>query len=287
MNKPATRLSYADRIARVVDHIAANLDATLTTERLAAVAHFSPYHFHRIYLGVTGETAGDTIRRYRLNRAATALTHGDRAIPAIAREAGYGGAAAFTRAFAAVYGATPGAYRRAHRGRDHRTANQQQESAMSHPTEIVTLPARRLFMATHIGHYHEMAAAFDRTAAWLGSRGLLADDRAAIAIYRDLDPSVVPSARRRTDVGFSVAPGVAATDGFKIVDLPGGRHAVMHHKGPYAELEAACSWLFGVWLPASGEETADRPFFDHYLNDCKALPPAEWRTDVCVPLADR
>ncbi|MBL8675237.1 MAG: helix-turn-helix transcriptional regulator, partial [Rhodospirillales bacterium] len=116
MNKPATRLSYADRIARVVDHIAANLDATLTTERLAAVAHFSPYHFHRIYLGVTGETAGDTIRRYRLNRAATALTHGDRAIPAIAREAGYGGAAAFTRAFAAVYGATPGAYRRAHRG---------------------------------------------------------------------------------------------------------------------------------------------------------------------------
>jgi AraC family transcriptional regulator len=32
-------------------------------------------------------------------------------------------------------------------------------------------------------------------------------------------------------------------------------------------------------------EPADRPCFEEYLNNPKELPPAEWRTDICVPLA--
>jgi AraC family transcriptional regulator len=63
--------------------------------------------------------------------------------------------------------------------------------------------------------------------------------------------------------------------------------AVLVFKGPYAELEAAYTWLYRDWLPNSGEEPADQPPREDYLNDPKALPPAEWLTAVMIPLKER
>ena len=68
--------TYASRIQRVVDHLAEHLDDPLDLESLARVAHFSPYHFHRIYRGILGETVHDTVRRLRLQRAAIDLPRG-------------------------------------------------------------------------------------------------------------------------------------------------------------------------------------------------------------------
>ena len=70
----------------------------------------------------------------------------------------------------------------------------------------------------------------------------------------------------------------------RLLDLAGGRHAVLVHKGPYAELHKAYNWLFGTWLPASGEEPADRPCFEEYLNDPQQVPPEEWLTAINLPL---
>jgi len=69
-----------------------------------------------------------------------------------------------------------------------------------------------------------------------------------------------------------------------VTALPPTRAAVLTFKGPYAELEAPYRWLFGTWLPASGEEPADLPCFEKYLNDPKVLPPTEWLTAVYLPL---
>ena len=65
--------TYASRIQRVVDYLAEHLDDPLELETLARVACFSPYHFHRIYRGLLGETVNDTVRRLRLQRAAIDL----------------------------------------------------------------------------------------------------------------------------------------------------------------------------------------------------------------------
>ncbi|MGH6928376.1 MAG: helix-turn-helix domain-containing protein, partial [Dongiaceae bacterium] len=115
MTKPLTILDYSRRIERVVAHIGSHLDEPLDLDRLAAVACFSPYHFHRIYRAMTGETAADTLRRLRLHHGAAELVQGAAPIAAIARQAGYGSVAAFTRAFTAGYGIAPSAYRRAGR----------------------------------------------------------------------------------------------------------------------------------------------------------------------------
>src|SRR5687767_837595 len=111
MNKHSTVLDYSRRVEKVIAHIASRLDDALDLETLAGVAAFSPCHFHRIYRYVTGETAADTLRRLRLHRAAGELVQDTVPVAAIAKRAGYGSVAAFTRAFGAAYGIAPAAYR--------------------------------------------------------------------------------------------------------------------------------------------------------------------------------
>ena len=42
-----SRAEYERRIHRVTAYIDAHLDEPLALDKLAEVAHFSPYHFHR------------------------------------------------------------------------------------------------------------------------------------------------------------------------------------------------------------------------------------------------
>ena len=64
---------YQRRIDRVIDHIGAHLADPLDLAALAGVAHFSPWHFHRIFHALTGETLAEHVRRARLEAAAGRL----------------------------------------------------------------------------------------------------------------------------------------------------------------------------------------------------------------------
>ena len=287
MNRQFTRADYADRLARVAAHIGRHLDAPLDLERLAAVACFSPFHFHRIYSAMTGETVAETIRRCRLRRAAEQLVRTQRPIATIARAAGYGSAAAFARAFAAANGLPPGAFRK--RGvppLQGTVAFSTGGSVMNHAVSIESLPTRRLLAMRLVGSYDGIGETFARLRAWAGSRGLPQADTPGYAIYLN-DCFDAPVATLLTDVCLSAPPHAQADGDVRIVELPGGRHAVLHHQGHFSELGGAWRWLYGDWLPRSGEEVADRPGFDAYLNDPRTLPPAQWRTDLCLPLAER
>ncbi len=54
--KQTTFNVYRERMAKVLMFIQRNLDEDLSLEDLAAIAHFSPYHFHRIFRGMVGES---------------------------------------------------------------------------------------------------------------------------------------------------------------------------------------------------------------------------------------
>src|SRR5579863_9601361 len=105
------RANYEDRLNRVTAYIYDHLDDDLDLAKLADVAAMSPYHWHRIYHAVRGETVTATAKRLRLQRAAVDLAQTERAIAEIASRAGYGGVAAFSRAFSEAYGLPPATYR--------------------------------------------------------------------------------------------------------------------------------------------------------------------------------
>lgn len=279
-----TGRDYATRIARAMELIAARPGDPPTLDELADAAAFSPFHFHRIYREIAGETPVETAARARLTGAAVALLKGGLAVAEVAKRAGYGSQAAFTRAFRAVYGIPPAAYRaRGGLGFPVRATSQDEESIMF-DVAFRPFPPLRLAALRHVGSFDGVGAAFDRLMAWGGGRGLIGQDTRFVALYLD-DPRSVPDAALRSDAGFTVEAGVGADGDVRIVETPAfARVAALRFKGPYAELERAYSWLYGTWLPGSGEEPADAPVMEEYLNDCRSLPPAEWLTDILLPL---
>lgn len=284
MQRDATQRSYAARIEKVVGHLSERLDQPLTLEALAAVGHFSPYHFHRIYRGLMGETVAGTLRCMRLQRAAVELLHGTSTLDAIARRCGYGSSAAFNRAFALAYVLPPGEFRR--RGVAASAAPQiphaDPEDNTMYDVSIENRDPVNVAALRHRGAYHDIGSTFERLGAWAAGRGF-ADNR-WFGVYYD-DPDSKPAENLVSDACIEVPDDFALEGGDpKPLVIAGGRYAVLVHTGPYAELERPYRWLFGQWLPDSGEEAADAPPIEEYLNDPRTLPPTEWRTAVCVPL---
>lgn len=285
--KPSTALDYHRRLDKVMRYIGDHLDEDLDLATLAAISCFSPCHFHRIYAGITGETVVETLRRVRLSRAAgdlvrIGLARDEMPIAAIAKRAGYGSVAAFTRAFQATYGMAPAAYRR--RGSLVLPHPQpvQMETRM-YPVTVTDRAAVRLATIAHQGSYLEIGTAFDRLCNWAAGRGLMGPKTRMIGVFYD-DPQTVPEKQLRSAAGISVDAEIKTEGDIRIMDIAAGRHAVLLHKGPYAELAKAYAWLFGTWLPQSGEEAADRPVHEEYLNNPSKLPPADWLTEIRLPL---
>src|SRR5215470_14455260 len=113
--RDTTIQDYQSRILKVLVHIQKSLDSPVSLEELAAIAHFSPCHFHRIFRGMVGESVKEHVRRLRLERAAHGLKLGDEPVTRIAFEAGYETHESFTRAFGAMFGESPSRFRRTRR----------------------------------------------------------------------------------------------------------------------------------------------------------------------------
>jgi len=106
------RGEYDRRVNRVIDHIREHLADELPLAALARLAAFSPFHFHRVFRAVTGETVAGFVHRLRIEKAAAALRdHPGRAVLEIALDHGFGSAAAFARAFRARFGMSATAWR--------------------------------------------------------------------------------------------------------------------------------------------------------------------------------
>ena len=104
---------YRSRINRVVDYIETHLHKELTLEELAAIAHFSKFHFHRIFISFTGETLFRFIQRLRLEKAASLLVaEPDLPVTEIALSCGFSGSASFARAFKEHFSCSASEWRR-------------------------------------------------------------------------------------------------------------------------------------------------------------------------------
>ena len=285
MKRPATAQSYAARLSRVTAHIDANLDARLDLEALAAIACFSPFHFHRIYRAVMGETVGESVTRLRLHRAAIQLLTTATPIAAVAKTAGYGSSAAFGRAFAAGYAATPAAFR--HRRDAGARAGGRAAKQESNTVNVVIQDRApmRIAAIAHRGPYNQISRAFERLYAWAGPRGVARLGAKGVAIFFD-DVRATAPADLRSEAGITVGPEVTGEGDIIVREVPGGRHAMLLFKGPYAQIFSVMGELYG-WLATSGEEPADAPQFEVYLNDPHDTAPADLLTEICLPLMER
>jgi AraC-like DNA-binding protein len=99
-------------IDEMADLLGTNLDESTDGEALARDAHYSRFHFQRMFRQTMGETPGSCQRRLRLERAAYHLLQDDRSITEIAFESGFDSLEGFSRAFRKTAGVSPSDFRR-------------------------------------------------------------------------------------------------------------------------------------------------------------------------------
>src|SRR5580692_7467535 len=224
MAKQQTLDSYQARVDRVVDHIYAHLDEDIRPEGLAEIACLSPYHWHRIYVAMRGETISATIRRLRLLRAADRLANSDLSPGRIAECAGYSGADSFARAFREAYGKTPADYRATGSHAAFKAATEAEDHE-GFPVAIEALPATRCATVAHGGAYMQIDQAMGRLFTALAAQKLMAPDQAMRAVFFD-DPDLVPVETLRSRACSAVAEGLPLAPPLEATVLRGGLCAI-------------------------------------------------------------
>lgn len=273
---------YEARLLRVLSYIYDHLDGDLSLDAVADVACMSPHHWHRVFRAMTGETLADAIRRLRMLNAANALVSGDAPLADIAARFGYSNLASFSRAFSAQHGKPPGAFRDESQKHALRYAT---GDLPMYPVIIQNLAAARAAGVLHVGPYAGLGLAFQKLGAIIAARNLLSHIEGIIAVYHDA-PGSKPDADLHAHAAVITTTAFPPDiEGLEYFNLVGGKHAVMQHQGPHATLGSAYEWLYGKWLPQSGEEPRNAPPIELYVNDPRTTPPNQLRTDVRLPLA--
>ena len=287
--KKSTGKHYRERLTRVIDYIYHNLARDLDVNTLADVALMSPYHFHRIYREIAGEPVNVTVRRLRLQKAASLLIRGKQPLSSIAQSVAYGSLESFSRAFSKQFGVSPSEYRQ---------TRQEEEEPLLEPF-VAMLPTNQAYYPSvynveisefekvhligfnHKGDYMKMSVTFQKLFIFAGEQGLLNGSTRTFGLYLD-DPKSVDESELRGTACISVSENYEPIPEEKILklEIPRSPCASILYIGSYAELEKPYDWFFGCWLPQSGREALNYPPIEEYLNDPKSTPPNELLTRI-------
>ncbi len=280
--KDDTKTSYQQRILKVLLYIQNNLYKPLNLEHLAKIACFSPYHFHRIFRGMVGETLAAYVRRLRLERAAQRLQYGQPRITDLAFEAGYENVESFSRAFRERFGVVPSEFKKNNK----HSINESPKFAVGEVTmdvQVKMIPQRHVAFIRHIGPYAQCGTAWEKLCTWAGPNGLLQPGCEFIGLCYD-DPDVTESENIRYDACITVDQEIEPDGpiGFQTIDP--GVYAMTTHHGSYQKLSETYAALCGQWAPQNGYELRSLPSLEIYLNSPEDTPEDELLTDVHVPI---
>lgn len=108
----ATVTDHIKRINQTIHYIEGNLNANLSLDKLARAASYSPYHFHRLFTNLKGESPIAFVRRKRIEKIAWLLLKDKQLlISDVVRKYGFDNDASFSKAFKKFYGISASAMR--------------------------------------------------------------------------------------------------------------------------------------------------------------------------------
>lgn len=302
-----TRMSYQRAVELAIVEIVTNLDSALDFHQLARRAAMSPFHFHRVFRGMIGETPLEMHRRLRLERAAWTLRSEATPVTRVAMDAGYDTHEAFTRVFNVHYGLSPSGFRQQAQSPTAGCARPPDveiralcgihfspelgltpitphfmEALVMH-VNIVTLGSQRVAALRHNGPYLHIGNTFARLGPLCEQAHLFGPESAMVALFYD-DPETTPEAELKSDAGIVVGAAAVIPPSLSEVVLPAGKYAVATHVGPYRNLPDSWARLMGQWLPQSGLQLGESTPFEKYLNTPMDVAESELRTELYLPL---
>jgi AraC family transcriptional regulator len=311
-NRLATEMDYRRRINLAMRYIRDHTEAPLTITDIAKQAHFSPFHFHRIFTAFVGETIGEYMTRIKMTKAALLIENG-MSVTETATRSGYKTSSSFIQVFKHSFGVLPSKVRvsgkmvyaqkrppnenrppaetteaikanDANDTIDATEANSPEAGFRDLPTlNLITVrnrvPANEDFTAI-AGH------AFDILHQWLEREHIAEKVSMRLGMLRDFDLLTAK------DCGFdacAVIPDpVAASVKRPLLTstIDKGKWAVFRHRGPYDTLWQTWNRIYRSWHPPGDMRLRDSYPFEVYLNNRRTTEPSDLLTDIYIPVED-
>lgn len=290
---PTPTAHYRQRFRRLLAHIDANLDTTLTLANISALAHSSKYHFHRQFSALFGLSFGRYLQLSRIKRAAYTLAYRDTRVLDIALTSGYESNEAFSRAFKQTVGQTPSEFRAAPRWQRWHTLQQPLTVLRSnhmkpeHHIEdvaIITFPETRVAALEHRGTAANIGESIRRFIDWRRRNRLPPKVSATYNLQHQSHPEVADGEYHVDLCAATDAPIAPNPEGVVAKVMPEGRCAVLRHKGSDDTLSETVMFIYATWLPGSGQEVRDYPLFFQRVEFFPDVPEQDAVTDVFLPI---
>jgi AraC family transcriptional regulator len=304
-----------------MDYIERHLDGELSLEKLAQVAGFSKFHFHRIFYSQTGETLFGFIMRLRLEKGAGLLAGNSRiTVTEAAMASGFANSSSFARSFKQHFGASPSQWRVNPDCRDNRnmgmtTRNSGQMdrnpekslqvskvyieyagttqiwryvmAEQARTVEVKEVPGWTVAYVRYVGPYAGDGELFEslnsKLFKWAGARGLVRfPDSQHLIVYHD-NPEITEEEKLRISVCLTVPADTQVDGEIGKMTLAPGKYAFARFQLGVADFSEAWTWVYATWLPDSGYVPDDGPCLELYHG---TGPDEEGRftVDICVPV---
>ena len=285
------RSDYLQRLNRVLEHIQRHPDADLSLTALARVAHFSPFHFHRIFRTHTGQTLQAFVSRSRLERALFVMrTSPRKRLAQVAVECGFESPSTFSKAFRSAFGVSPS------RADVTVLASRPADFPLSAPVASseprrwrVTVRPREAMDIAYVrvtGGYLNPQALVDgylELQAWIDRTGLSRQHSSLIGMSMD-DPDITPLSECRYDFCCTVPPSLPRSAGINRPTVPAARWASVRCVGGLQDVDDAWTHLFRNWLPASGWQAAPLPAMEIFRQRPEEIGWDRFDLDCCLPV---
>jgi len=285
---------HRSQIGRAQRYIRLHVSEALSLSQIAREAGSSSYHFARLFLAHSGETPFDFLRRIRLIAALRMLQEGpEDSITEIALSVGYETPSAFNKVFKKTLQISPSDFRNF--GKDgqyeviYRLSRPRLEKEiavnLTPNFEIIDRPSTHFVVLEKHGPFPEIAPPTWEEIFPLINRQL---DQERIISYLGL--STIDKTKKGEEamiyeagVGV-VSPPDKTLKGLQYKKIRDGKYARFLLQGPYSQIWIAFNEIFKT-LADKRVELRREFCIENYLNDPKATPEDQLRTELLVPVA--
>ena len=306
-----SKQEYIARINGIMEYIEQHIDQPIKLDVMAQIAHFSPFHFHRIFTVMVGETPANFLQRIRIEKAAQQLKDSpSKVIGDIAYSCGFSSVSLFSRTFRKHFGVSAKEYRQLEKPllvkdgvyfskmgqqlskksklfviQNEEFCTNKLKQLIIMETEVIVkeMPELQVIYCRHTGAFNQIGQAYGKLMQFAGPRGLLGSPSAkTLTVYHD-DPSVTEIDKMRQSACLIVNSDVKVEGEIGKMTVPAGKYAVGHFEIVETQFEQAWNTMC-LWLTESGYEPGEGYNYELYYNDHSQHPERKFILDICIPL---
>jgi len=288
---------YQHRINLAVEFINDNLTRNIKLADVADAAHFSPFHFHRIFMAVLDETVSDFTNRVRLEKAVRLLKYADTSLSNISSTCGFSSLSTFSRAFKNHFEITPSEYKKYGFKENSKICKKtypinqylapinSKKQTSDFSVKLIELAERKVAFIRVYNSFEEgkVLSKLEKIVAWAKKVGIY-NTETFFGMSLD-DIMVTPKEKYRYEVCVTIPANLTVEDSeISVMKMPKSKYATTTVSGSIEEVIKAWNYLYNGWLINSKYEPAHLHAIEFFQDKQNICNWNHFNLQLCIPV---